>query len=100
MIKIMNLRDCSVGERVDRTSGSVLGNPFSEKRYGRDECIDRYRIWLWDRLQIAGSSQIVELQRLVSLYKDRKELVLLCWCAPKRCHAEVVAKAILWLLSK
>jgi len=99
MIRILNINDGGVGERVDWSFGSPLGNPFPKSKYGRAGCIARYRIWLWEKLQDSDSEQCAELERLSQLYVSQgKRLDLVCWCAPKACHAEVVARAIRWWL--
>ena len=82
---------------------NVLGNPFQIGRDGtREQVIDKYRAWLWDRIRWThpsgshSSPQMFELQRLLALARDAP-LELLCWCAPLRCHAEVIRAALLWL---
>lgn len=30
---------------------SPLGNPFTVEKYGRNEAIERYRLWLWSKMQ-------------------------------------------------
>ncbi|MGN6108958.1 MAG: DUF4326 domain-containing protein [Kofleriaceae bacterium] len=71
---------------VGRGHGSIWGNPFShldgtlaEFRVAtRDEAIARYEDRLLQRLDL--------LARL----PDLRGKVLGCWCAPLRCHAEVL----------
>jgi len=36
-----------------------------------------------------------ELRRLRALLAKHGKLVLVCWCAPKSCHAEVIREALL-----
>ncbi len=81
---------------------SPLGNPFQLGRDGsRAEVIARYRLWLWAQLQQPGSIQHRELQRLlVQALGQGGRLELLCWCAPLRCHAEVIRSALLWLAAQ
>jgi len=100
MIEVAHIKSGVGGIRVDAWSGSPLGNPYSEKKYGRDECIRLFKIFLWRKMQISSSPQMAELLRLLAVYRETGKLTLLCWCAPKRCHAEVVAKAIEWLKSR
>jgi hypothetical protein len=62
-----------------RIEGSKFANPFSVKRYGREDAIERYR----DHL--ASRPDLVEAARRELAGKD-----LACWCAPDACHADVL----------
>jgi hypothetical protein len=44
----------------------------------RDAVIDRYREW------------IVQQPELIAALPELQHKHLICWCAPKRCHAEVL----------
>ena len=35
-----------------------------------------------------------EMERLGALVREGERLRLLCWCAPKRCHADAIADKI------
>jgi hypothetical protein len=60
---------------------SKWGNPFQIGRDGdRDEVIEKYRQWLMGRADL--------LEQLSEL----KGKVLGCWCAPRRCHGEILAE--------
>ena len=74
--------------------GSKWGNPFTHlplretralfKVDSRDDAINAYRTWI-----TKGDGKV--------LLKDLHELegkVLGCWCWPKRCHGDVLAKLI------
>ena len=56
-----------------------LGNPYKIGPITRDEAVDAYRRWLVKQVE----SGLVNLEPLRG--KD-----LVCWCAPKRCHADVI----------
>lgn len=57
---------------------SKWGNPFVVYKDGsREEIIAKYREWL------LGSELLSDLHELTG--KD-----LVCWCAPKPCHADVL----------
>lgn len=69
--------------------GSKWGNPFkltSEDQ--RDKVISDYRKYLWKQVK---SGEITK-QDLLEL--DGK--VLGCFCKPKKCHGDVIVKAIEW----
>ena len=61
--------------------GSPFGNPFVIGRDGdRDEVVEKYRGWVVNQSQI--------MRRLPDLRGKR----LGCFCAPKRCHGDVLAE--------
>ena len=41
------------------------------------------------------SPQWKEIERLKQIYKDKKDLTLICWCDPLPCHGEIIKSAIL-----
>ena len=103
-IEIMNLRTDQPTEeydvKIDRTS--VLGNPYhmlNEKQ--RDLVCAQYEDYLKIRAAaghlMENRSFIKELERLVELYKEHKQLRLFCWCAPKRCHGASIKR---WVLNE
>lgn len=69
--------------------GSIWGNPHKMKNEaGRAYVIELYRRTLWKKIK-AGEITIPMLLAL-----DGKRLG--CYCSPKRCHGEVIIKAIEW----
>jgi len=59
---------------------SIFGNPFVLGKDGdRDAVVDKYRVWLLSK------PQLVEAAKRHLQGKD-----LVCWCAPARCHADVL----------
>lgn len=58
----------------------------------RREVIARYRDWLQDELRHPTAAR-EELERLVALAQVG-DVQLMCWCAPQRCHGDVL-KAII-----
>ena len=100
MIEVVN-RSGYNGESYYVGRPSPLGNPYThvgsrhaEYRVAtRDEAVDKYESWLKEKL---GSDNEIsrEFWSLVEFYKDFGRLVLSCWCAPKRCHADVIARMI------
>jgi len=60
---------------------SKWGNPFVVGADGtRDEVIEKYEQWIQTQPDL-----------LADVYK-LKGKVLGCWCAPKRCHGEILVK--------
>lgn len=91
MISIGNIQtfkpDGSIAIRVDRTS--PLGNPFfMAKEEQREEVCDRYEEYFDCPHTIIFNT---ELARIVELAKTN-DITLLCWCYPKRCHAETIKR--------
>ncbi len=72
--------------------GSALANPY---RRGQDEkpgaTLERYRQWLWGRIKASDEAVLQALRDI------DESIVLVCWCHPNPCHAEVIAKAARWL---
>lgn len=92
-VHIKNKRDGDNGIYVGRPT--PLGNPFRVGRDGtRDEVVEKYRKWLPDQLDSPNPTSLMFL-RLFELLCVYGDLTLLCWCAPKRCHVEVIRDLLL-----
>lgn len=72
-------------------TASPLANPFSSNRgakaFYNPNPIDAYRRWLNTRIKKRDQKVIREL------LKVKEDTVLVCWCSPFPCHAEIVIKA-------
>jgi hypothetical protein len=96
-ITIMNLRNARPAHeydvRVDRSS--VLGNPFNMEHDEslRDSVCDKYEEYFYKQIR-RSASFIQEIDRIRQLYMKHGRIRLYCWCHPKRCHAETIAKYI------
>lgn len=76
-----------IGRGRDPRSGEAgrWGNPFRIGEDGtRDEVLGKYRLWICKEVE-AGR---IELSDLAALHGK----VLGCWCAPERCHGEILAR--------
>ena len=69
-------------------AGNVWGNPFShlpgslaEFKVAYDEVLPRYEAWL------RAQPQLVERARM-----ELRGKRLGCWCAPKPCHGDILAR--------
>lgn len=79
---------------VGRPSG--LGNPFAIGRDGtRDEVVEKYAGWLDEQLGVPDSKAARKFAALVKALRRTGSITLLCWCAPERCHAEVIRDRLL-----
>jgi hypothetical protein len=66
---------------VSGTRKSKWHNPFSVDKYGLDECLALYENYI----------------RKSHLYNDLHELenkILGCWCAPEKCHGDILIKLL------
>jgi len=98
MIYVENKKSFNCGIYIGRPS--VLGNPFKIGKDGnRTEVISKYRTWLWNQIQSKNFKVITELGRLKK-YASEGDLHLICHCAPKPCHGDVIKSAIEWALNK
>ncbi len=103
MIRVVNRRNYRGHDAVYVGRGTPLGNPYSHLPTGssqakfkvetRDEAVDKYAEWLPDAMKTDPMVRKV-FEGLVQFYRDFGELTLSCYCAPKRCHAEVIARMV------
>jgi len=81
--------------RCDRKGEHGLGNPFfMEEESQRNQVCDQFEEKLNRDLAQKGhmSKKIDELaKRLLA----GENLILMCWCTPKRCHTHSIEKAVL-----
>ena len=70
--------------------GKPLGNPFTVKEHG-EAALDLYRRWLWDKIQARDPSVLAELRQI------GPDTALVCSCAPRPCHGDVVVRAWAWI---
>lgn len=79
-----------------------LANPFAIKNEeDRDKVIAVYKVWLWRKIRY-------HIETYGSLPKDLKEIIwkvyslhnvrLICECAPKASHADVIKSCVEWLI--
>ena len=102
MIDICNLKNNKCVNvfdiKVDRSS--ILGNPFYMKDESkRDEVCDKYKEYFYNKL-IYKDDVLILLRNMINIYKEYGKLRLFCWCAPKRCHAEVIRDYIYNILGE
>ncbi|QZE59303.1 hypothetical protein MPK66_gp059 [Erwinia phage pEa_SNUABM_2] len=75
--------------RIDRET--KWGNKFymvKETIAERDRVCDEHEVDLWEKIE---NGEIL-LRHLLELYGKR----LGCWCSPKRCHGDALARAAEW----
>ena len=94
MIQIRNKHDYhGGGTYVGRPT--PLGNPYEIGKDGnREQVIAKYREWLIAEMEKDGPP----MRMFVSLFDEYRysgRLILICWCYPQRCHAEVIKEMIM-----
>lgn len=80
---------------------SLLGNPFVVGDDGdRDECVDKYAEWIKKEIHRKGNRVYPAIVNIVEALTVQCYVELECFCAPKRCHGEVIREIVLaddWL---
>ena len=95
-IKIGNKKRETSGEYIGRPS--PLGNPFfMESEADRNRVCEKYETWLNEKISSRDQTIMNELDQLLSLSLREEGVILLCWCHPKRCHAESIKNALVRL---
>jgi|WetSurMetagenome_2_1015567.scaffolds.fasta_scaffold18354_9 hypothetical protein len=61
---------------------SKWGNPFSIKKYGRNQCIEMYKEW------------ILTQPKLLESLHELKNKTLGCWCKPNKCHGDILVELV------
>jgi hypothetical protein len=92
MITVGNKQRGARGIYVGRPS--PLGNPFPLHREAeRASAIRDYEDWLAEQLLNPKSPASIEMRRLAALAR-KQDLCLVCFCAPKACHADIIKRTI------
>lgn len=81
---------------------SILGNPYTHLKSNtiakfqvptREDAIHQYELWLIDKIIHQDPKIIAEIKKIIKLAKEG-DVNLVCWCAPKSCHGDVIKKII------
>ena len=92
MITVGNKKHGKSGIYVGRPS--PLGNPFPmQGEAERAAVIRNYEDWLAEQLLDPNSPASREIHRLAELAR-KQDLCLVCFCAPKACHADIIQRTI------
>lgn len=93
MIKVVNKRTYKgKGEWICR-GRSLLGNPFKMKKEpDREKVINDYKKW-FEYQRKYSIEAFDEINRLIDIAREG-DLTLICWCAPKACHGDVIKEYI------
>lgn len=78
---------------------TVLGNPFVIGRDGsRDDVIALYREWLIEQFG-TGNTADRRFRYLLGEALAHPDIALSCYCAPERCHGDVIKEQIEYILN-
>lgn len=93
MIVVSNIKK---NERVKNANyvgrPNILGNPFIlNSEADRNNVCDSYDKFFYDVL-LGNQDAIKELGRLLEVVKSSGHLTLVCYCHPKRCHADTIKR--------
>ena len=92
MITVGNKHHGAKGIYVGRPS--PLGNPFAmQGEATRAQVIRDYEAWLAEQLLDPKSPASIEMRRLAALARTQ-DICLVCFCAPKACHADIIKRTI------
>lgn len=70
-----------------------LGNPFvMHGEHTRDAVCDNYEAWFNDKVARNDERVMNQLRSIWKAGRGKEYVVLGCWCAPRRCHAETIAR--------
>ena len=88
---------------VDIGRGSLFGNPFKMENKSdeeRNRVCHEYEMYLFKAM---GTPDCELMQALDILYKKWRRdgyLYLVCYCAPKDCHGDIIARYLKWYHSQ
>ena len=91
------------GNRYYKLSSSPLNNPFPINfKCSRQQSIELYRQHLWRSIKLMRDTGKVDriMQEILGIAKQEKQkrkVVLVCWCKPLDCHGDIVIRALNWL---
>ena len=73
---------------VKGTFSSKWRNPYSVKKYGRDKCLELYKLHVLDTPELYNS------------LKELKDKELGCWCKPLKCHGDILIELLQQYINK
>lgn len=66
--------------------------------YDRHTVINMYAVWLQEQVDENNTKVIDALNKITEAHKTGN-IVLVCWCYPERCHADVIRDMIMKMCS-
>lgn len=107
MIEVINIKDCVSGwknnpeyiycGRRGKGFAGDLGNPFPmHQEQQRDSCIAKHKNWLWNNWEKSTKIRTA-IMSIINREKKGEMTYLVCFCAPKKCHADNIKELVLQL---
>lgn len=105
-IKVVNVRTDKLPRhkyyRIYCGRGTILGNPYAFKHSARDviyvnsrkKAISRYETYLLKKLKNKDNEIFKGYKYLMKLFLRHKKIELACYCAPKKCHCDILKKLL------
>ena len=84
-IRVVNINHSRYDVLIDRKT--IFGNPYPEWKYGREECIRRFELYFWNRIERDPAWK----EKVLAIREEGKDGVVRvgCHCAPLPCHGDV-----------
>lgn len=80
---------------------SPLANPYRIGPDGtREEVIEKSYNWLRGEFKDLNSPARQELLRIKAMVETGQKVTLACWCAPQRCHGEIIRDSVVKLIER
>ncbi len=87
--------------------GSVFGNPYSHmdgtkalyKVATREEAIEKYREW-FHKERLNNVALYDKLNQMIGWLVNGGDINLVCYCAPKPCHADVIKQYLEYVVEQ
>ena len=84
---------------------STLGNPFTHLTTSttkniiivksRKEAIDKYNKYFYEKIEDNDMFFMAELEQIEKIGEKHGKVNLVCWCAPKLCHGNVIKEYLI-----
>ena len=101
-IKVVNIKNFDEskvsGEIINIMRPQILGNPFRMSSEDEREIVVRKFYHYLREEYIKKGDVYNELVRIASIIKDGKDVYLVCCCAPKLCHGEIISRAVMGII--
>jgi hypothetical protein len=102
-IEVINIKDkkkYAKDKLVYIGRGSIFGNPFHIKTYGREGCIAKYKEYMEDKLKEDDMFYLELLYLAYRVVVKREDIYLMCYCKPLACHGDILKEKLEEYISK
>lgn len=78
---------------------SPLHNPYPiSENTTREQSIDKFKRYSWPLIRDEVTPFYPAIRNIASLLAQGRDIELVCHCAPRACHGEVIHRAALWMI--